>query len=54
MKKYEYRGYIIKKGPYGWFATPQMLDYHKDRWGCSPNMNSKLAVENWVDDMVIE
>lgn len=50
MKQYEYKGYTIKHGKFGWYAEPKELDSTKERFGFSINMGTNLDVENWIDD----
>lgn len=49
-----YRGYTIKHGEFGWYAIPENQDPGKERWGFSPNMDSKEAVEVWIDEQIDE
>lgn len=50
--KYYYKGYWIKKGPFGWFAEPidKTVHSNKERYGYSHNMGCKESVENWIDE----
>lgn len=47
-----YKGYAIKKGPLGWFAKPvdEEAHFNEERYGFSPNMDRRAAVEAWVDE----
>lgn len=51
-----YRGYRIKRGPFGWFATPidEAAHTNEERYGYSVNMDSKLAVKCWIDDKIAQ
>ena len=50
MKEYKYKGYTVRKSWTGWFAAPEKEDPKKDRWGYSIPMDSKCAVEAWIDE----
>lgn len=47
-----YKGYRIKHGPFGWFAIPidEYAHINDERYGYSPNMDSRAAVELWIDE----
>lgn len=49
MKKTYYGQYIIRTCGSGYFAEPINPDPNKDRWGNSPTMSSRIAVEAWID-----
>lgn len=52
---YTYRGYIIKKGEYGWFGEPtdeRPSGPHLERWGCTRNMRTALEAEIEVDNLI--
>lgn len=52
MTMYLYKGYWIKKGPFGWYAVPvdKVAHANEERYGYSINMSCKESVESWIDD----
>jgi len=52
MARYLYKGYWIKRGPFGWYAEPvdKAAHINEERYGYSHNMSCKGSVENWIDD----
>lgn len=53
VNKNVYKGYQIKRGPFGWFAMPIKATENsnlEERYGNSTNMDSRLAVECWIDE----
>lgn len=47
-----YKGYKLKKGPFGWFGIPEKEDVSKDRFGYTQNFNSRIELEAWIDEHV--
>ena len=52
MARYLYKGYWIKRGPFGWHAEPadKVAHANEERYGYSINMSCKESVESWIDD----
>ncbi len=51
-KGYSYKGYIIRRGKFGWYGKPVEDRPNEDRWGYTRNYRTAIEAEVEIDNKI--